>query len=497
MPRYQPSLTVGGTAIPCDFDPNGTHPVVLDGLSVVWGREGLYEPTEPSQLTARLLDPDGRWGSNPALHGQPVLVSTELGVLFRGTVDTIELHPVELGEDPTTTVRAAWEVLITAVDVIAAMSKAVVPGPEGASDGNGVWRAYYGPGYWYEASSGTRRDQINAKLRALGIATVLDNRSYATSLPPDAGTTWDKYFIEPTIPAGPTLYELAQSIQARADQLTYPNYKAGSDRLETGLWPAAVELALQYDGQLITLGVTGGNAYVVPCADVIIEDEAPVRVSVVANIAAFEVTQYTEAVYYQPIPADPNTSGQITVWPEAAVTTAVTSPGGQQGQGRLTSPAMIGYANSWITQPNTNFPLSESAARYAARIVPLIAELNGRLTPPPLTYDLEATTYAADVEAALLATWAPMPDDTLPPKAWVFPGARYENLQGWGPAFQVIGGELVYEQGWQVTQLYAPSRVSGTGTLTISQLVTTPQPLFSQYASSISLATLGIVQKGI
>ncbi len=99
--------------------------VVLDGLSIQWGRESLIDDTQPTQLTYRLINTTD-WYANQIrdgrLNGRSVTVvaeradgSGEIAVMFRGFIhDASARRRRDLNLEGTSI--EAWEITINAVD---------------------------------------------------------------------------------------------------------------------------------------------------------------------------------------------------------------------------------------------------------------------------------------------------------------------------------------------------------------------------------------------
>ena len=483
MPKHKPTITISGATVQCDWDDPGA-PVVLDGVRVRWGRDRLYDPTQPSEAILDFLDPDGAWGSNPALFGSDITITTDLGTMFRGKIDGITLTPDTAAEANPSIPPDVWRVQLTASDVIADLARITPPGsvdPAGATGAEAVAQSYYGPGRWTytPTNSEMRRAAITTAMRKLGINTKVNTKDFAIAVPP--GHDWTFYYREPQLSAGDDLYTLIQAVQARGDEITHARYLPDDDLLTWGGFPTRGELILTYAASVINaVADAASGARTIPCGMIGIDGSESVDSAVTHNISSFRVNQYTQGTYI----AGTGTPGE-GYGAEIFRPTAVEVPvGGARGFAQLVSAAMIVNDSRYPTTP-TQYQ-NETAAAFAARVIPVIAELNGRLLPPDLVFDIEAYNYGTEPESVLMCTYSNA-------GAWTFPGARYEALTGWGPFFQLIGGELAYQQGWTHTATFAPSLSSTNPTLNISQLVTTDPPLLNQYADTVSLSTLGVV----
>jgi hypothetical protein len=484
--KYPPSITIAGVALQCEFTSTG-NAVVLDDVRINWGRESLYSPTNPSDITLTLLDPTGVYASSPNLFGQELILSTPLGVLFKGRVDGITMTPVEIGDDPETQTREMWQVEITATDVIAALGRLIIPGP--GPLGTYIAADYiqqYGQNMWPYDNTQNRLQAVENAIKALGVPLDIEARDFAQAAP--AGKTWSVWYKETDISMGDDAYTHVQRVQARGDEFFTANYLPYKDTLSINRWALPASLELAYANSIISVVASAASgAHIIDCGTVYMADDGAVTASVEHNIAALEIAEYMRKIIT--ITQAGGTTGQVVTWQATSQISGVATPGG--GSARYQSPAMLALSTTTAGDPSSS--QSEKASDFAARLAPLAAELNGKILPPEFVFDIEEFDYDAETVTDLMATWT---RPNVQPPAWAFPGSRFEQLTGFGPFFQIIGGELRFQQGWTHTARFAPSR-GAAGTLAINQLVTTDPPLFSQYDLTISLATLGIVTKGI
>lgn len=484
--KYPPTITIAGVEMQCAFTPTG-NAVVLDDVRINWGRESLYSPTNPSDITLTLLDPTGAYASSPALFGQELILSTSRGVLFKGRIDGVTMAPVEIGPDPETLTRSMWQVEITATDVIAALGKLIVPGP--GPLGTTIAADYiqqYGQNMFPSDNTQNRLQAVENAIKAAGVNLEIEARDFAQAAP--SGKTWSLWYKEIDISMGDDAYTHIQRVQARGDEFFTANYLPYKDTLSINRWALASSLELAYASSTISVvAAASSGAHVIDCGTVYLADDGAVSAAVEHNIAALEISEFIRKIIT--VTQAGGTTGQVVTWQGAPQQSAVATPGG--GSARYASAAQLALYTTTVGDPNSS--TSEKASDFAARLAPLAAELNGKLVPPQFVFDIEENEYDADTLTDLMATWT---RPNVQPPAWAFPGSRYEQLTGFGPMFQLIGGELRFQQGWTHTARFAPSR-GVAGSLNINQLVTTDPPLFSQYEGTISLATLGIVTKGI
>lgn len=490
MPSHPPTIRINGSVLPCEFDATGNNVVVLDDLRIVWGRDTLYDPTNPSELYLELIDPTGGYSSDPALYGSPITVETDLGMLFRGRIDGITVAPEEIADPNPAVPVDVWRVSISASDVIAELARTVAPGFEDPTYSVPEWaalvRSKYGPGYWKLANSETRRAEIRTRMDLLGIPTKVHTTDFATISPP--GVPYTKWFREGHRRGGEDLYTLIQSVQMRSDTVIHTNYHPGTDTLSAGRFARSAAVILTYRGSVIRAEIdpAAGYGFTVDCSLIEVSGDDGVFSPVEHNVGSLRITQ---SDYSPKTEIVGGAQYGIAQWEPSDLEFKVGS-GNARTQYDL-GPVEIGNYNVPYSGDNGVYTQSQRAADLAAIVSPIVASVNGKLTPPEFTFDLEANTFDAALVAALLATWTP----DVP---FLFAGARYEALTGWGPLFQLLGGELRFQQGWRIATRFAPSPPdAAAGNLPINQLVTTDPPTFDQYAGSVRLATLGIVTRGI
>jgi hypothetical protein len=98
-----PTVTLAGSAIAAGpgGDPTGKL-MVVDGLTVTWGREEVLSQPEPATATVALFDGSKRWATSRDLIGQPVTlawtgevpgVGTVGDVIFRGRIAGVTVAP--------------------------------------------------------------------------------------------------------------------------------------------------------------------------------------------------------------------------------------------------------------------------------------------------------------------------------------------------------------------------------------------------------------------
>lgn len=120
-----PWLEIDGTRVPCHATVLPTRPVVMDGLTIEWGRAGYYESTEPARLATRLWDATGDWAKkirdSQAL-GLHVAVKWDAPsgtvIAYRGVIAHAAAHPTD---DHTDDGALIWQIDLECVDPTATL----------------------------------------------------------------------------------------------------------------------------------------------------------------------------------------------------------------------------------------------------------------------------------------------------------------------------------------------------------------------------------------
>lgn len=124
------------------------------------------------------------------------------------------------------------------------------------------------------------------------------------------------------------------------------------------------------------------------------------------------------------------------------------------------------------------------AANYAADL----GQLTGLANLPHVRLDWRNFQYAYEVAYHFIRA-------CVRPHAIYFPGSVFNTMLDAAALHQVIGGELVYHDGWTLDAWLAPALGHGTS-LTVAQLVTNPNAEIRDYQEDITIADLGNVTIG-
>lgn len=464
MPRHEPTLTIAGVALPASWD--GSARVALDGITLDWGRESVYDQPDPTRATVTVIDPGGLWATGATLYGAKLTIARPLAVMFRGSIDSISLEPVVVTSPRGNRPARVWLVTITAIDPAAALAKAIPtgPGPYGAQDAN--WRfqnAIYGANHWAQALATTRLTELGARADGIvdGFAPTTAAGNWLIGTHPMA----DKM----------SLLDLARECYSSVP-LAHANYNAQTNRIELGALAPATGLSLTLVSSRITLGPVAGHTL---DARLIEQTSGGKITSALGENIATVILNHLVAVPASNITFE-GVSRAVSRT-DAAISTAPV-PTSSPNLGRNVLELNTGIYDA---PDQTTFG---RIATLSALVVALVAKLNGKPPAPATRFDLERFDFGA-AEAILLDT----KDQPVP---LYLAGALHASLNFYGPLFQLIGGRLTYKKGWTLEAILGPT-VTAPATLTVAALVTNTTPLLGDYAPEISLADLGHVTKGL
>lgn len=128
----KPIVRIAGSTVADCVDPESSAPVVIDDISIPWGRDNYLDMPEPATMTVRLLDRAGTWVDPANRH--PVGTRIELLAddgdgdqwhVFRGRIASVGLTAGPT--DPRTRAPSRWIVEITATDLTAVLGNITFP----------------------------------------------------------------------------------------------------------------------------------------------------------------------------------------------------------------------------------------------------------------------------------------------------------------------------------------------------------------------------------
>jgi hypothetical protein len=480
MPRYTPTVTVNGRGILPTWD--GTNLVALDGITLNWGRAGLFDQTGPSTTTVQIIDSDGAWGSDPARYGEKLTITLDSGrTIFRGWVDEVSLSRRTVVPAGSERAIPVWIVTLKASDYVALLQKAAPAAPynQYSDPSNRPTKAYYeskfGVGWWDYATRGNRRAMFVTAMELAGI-----DAGFVTITSPQ-----DWWMIDQ--PAGVSLYTLIAQYYAHAG--AHVNYDAATNSVAPGTIAPATGARLVLDGATVRVLATG-TGRTIDASTVIADKNADIVSSVAHNIAAIRIHT---AWYPYLIPnEDFQVGGQTYTFPQPPAERDLEIQVAPNPASPLAAHNVFDVPfYSQTLNPDNSADTSASADVYVSTVwAGIIKAVNGKFTAPPATFDFERWDYGPDVEAILL-------DTKDHPVSLRFPGSIYDGLTGYGPAFQLIGGTLVYQQGWQLrSAVLAPAPVTDAN-LTLADLSKNDTATLADCADTLRVGTLATITEGL
>lgn len=121
----------------------------------------------------------------------------------------------------------------------------------------------------------------------------------------------------------------------------------------------------------------------------------------------------------------------------------------------------------------------------------MLDQLNGKLTLPTVRFDFRRFDYHNNVESIVIDSYV------HPDRALYFPGSVFNVAMDAAAAHQIIGGTLVYFEGWTHDVTLAPAISTAGPGITIDELVEADEPTLGDFDDDITLADLGNVSHGV
>jgi hypothetical protein len=492
MGRQQPQITVGGVTLPGSLT-DATTIIALGGLTIDWGRDDIYARIEPSRLRLEVLDRVGTWSVDPNRYGESVRVvlpGQSNRVLFRGTV--VETRAVLTSISTAAGVEDVWRTTVTAVDVLADLDRdpvrgtivqaepAAIAGGANASHINvfAVANELLTQGMNQYVTSVVNPTGLNTGLGTAARATPSDLPSWLEFLYQTwrvvafAAVGYDPWWhrLQGVVPASAEGVTIALSWSASADLITLVARPSGSGKAPWNLPANRLEVDRIELVSTIQAAITH------------IEYPHPYvhwqYAEMLGNRWFFPASSWRDGKFVQTVTEGAPIARVASIPLRVVPTPPATPPTLQPG---TTIPDLVDVPNG---PPLTNI-MGPVWARQ-------VGEVNGKIMPPDVTYDFEKWPEDTELEAFLLRT---LPDGT----PVYMPGSYTSALPNVPVVLEVIGGRHVWEDGWRSTMHFGPTigAAGGGAGVTISQLVTIPEPGYDDYSPSITLADLGTVTEGV
>jgi hypothetical protein len=503
--RYPPTLTVGSTVIPAEYDPVG-----LTGIAEIrirWGQADRYAPVDPSTVAVDVLDSSGQWSTDPARYGEEITVKiphpdgvSGPRVIFRGAVTETRSRRVVVDDRPM------WRTTLYATDVLADLARdpltdgrVFVTGGTGmitlepSGEAGGVNQAITAP-VWV----------VKDRLWQGGINRYVSAITNPPTVQADQSQGKLGNAQYPTVRAVPSWLDYLYSVW-RCVPFVGVVFDPHTRELR-GVEAATAKnltVALVYTGGLIQMSVTaasGPSPIQLPArrlsysGDFELSSTIQAAITGIAFRHAFRHWAYaemlgnrwffawyswvdtTEATYLSGTPS--GAVGRNIDVNLSIVTTDTRAPASVQPGGAI-----------------PEVPDIPNGPPYSDQIMPAwrtaVAGVNGFINLPELFYDLG--TWPADpvIDAYMLTPYARG-------AAAFLQGSFVSGLPSVPTVVEAISGELHWMNDWEVSMQFAPVPATYTGGgIAINALVTTPEPTLNQYAPGITLGDLGKVTKGI
>jgi hypothetical protein len=486
MPRYTPSVTIGGVRIASSW--SGDRLAALAGITIPWGRASVYDQTGPATARVQIIDPTGAWASDPARYGERITITLDNGrTLFRGWVDDLSVKRRKVQHPDGSGPAKVWLATLSASDELAAFAKAAPPSPYTRLENSPINKAYfeskYGTGYW-DSTYITTTDPRVGRLTNI--------REAAAKIGLDAAITWPGLGLIDGQPwyllaqsQGISLYDLIAQLYSLGGW--HVNYNAAAHAIEAGKLAPSTGEALYLDAGTVRVAVDG-DGQIIDSNHVGIPRDAEVQSTIAQNISAVRIStgQYTphnDKINIAGV--DYNVVGEpAPIDVEVPVADSSSSP---LSVYNVFAPP-FGAQTRKVDEPGDTEPRATS---YVATIWrDIIRSINGRLTAPRVTFDLERWNYGPDAEAVIL--------DTIDhPVSLHFPTAMFGALTGFGPAFQLIGGTLTYDSGWKLTDAVLAPAAAEESDLTLADLSANDTATLGDCDTTITVGSLRYITKGL
>lgn len=494
-PRVPASVSIDGLRLAADWQ--DSQLTALDGFTIKWGRDDMYDNTPSAQLVLDVIDPDGAFAGSNSSYGKEVIVTYGAAagtILYRGTINDLRPRPLRYKS------RTVWHVRITCNDVLADLARTKVDGLYWTAQ-NAAWDytfTYFGanklfnretPGFvWLQKDPPGSGQAVGGP----GVAWQLINRGLIA----EAGDIWT--YVDNDVSKGAYTHALfigndlialdMWEAHARLHPVGHTNWNPATRRLGVGSIAKAGQIALTRDaGGSLRLSSGGANRFVVPAQQIVLGSEREARSTVAQNITSLSIPASIGRNVRVTRDGVQNPSGTDIVFfdvadQESQYTYPV--PGTNQA---ITSQLEI---QSKLVRKLQSPPYNSATDALASTWMPVVQSLNGVMASPNVTFDLTRWNYGAAVETAVLTL---MSQDAT----FYFAGSQYNQLEATAKQHQIIGGTITYRHGFKAEVTLAPAISTANATLTVGQLVTNPTPKMGDYDPAITLADLGNVSIGL
>lgn len=469
MTNYGIQLSIGGLQPPATWD--GSPVLALDSVKIDWGRESVYDDTDPGTMRLDVLDRDGQWFTAQTRIGEAVTVTRTGGagdfVLFRGQVTDLTAERRQVINPQNDREESVWIAHLTVQDKLGIAGSTVPAGPMGAN-------SYEGSGGWGESGPTGRMNQLQDQ-GALSMFTG------GHTFPP----------VDPVLPSNvntvlhgikakdaPSLLELMlTAVRCRAGSGL--EYDPNSDSVGRSVLVVGGGVRLVRSGNVVSL-VGVGATRVVPAVAIGTPDGYDLSQSVTDAIDTVTVTGF----YYGKDTL--NSDGSI----EYGETSTTGNVGATSSRNLTVDSQLMSYDPSLFTAGSRD-AYNRGKPWLVSALVALAQRLNGWMQYPTLEVDQRRRPLPDAIADAVLRT-------TASPVSFYFAGSVFLDLQNVPSEVQMIGGTLAWEDGgWTQRPNLIPSAPAAAGNLTNSQLFAASTATWAMFNQDVTWADFGSVTQGL
>ena len=491
----QPNVFIDDVEYASAWDGDGV--VALADISLVWGRQDIFEETPPTQFTVVMLDPSGIWGTDNNLSGKPIVITRSEGrAVARGTISEIDVTRRSAQHPSTGKKIWVWAVTLTCRCVLAQLDQTYLFGPRPflpATTFNNADPAFPLAGPWNRPEQEAGGWQHHHSDRRLSFLMLHGLGQYVDGVDVPE-TVMEALDIEPLTPfnwggvfrprARLELTALAH-LQAvfRAYPLGHVNYDPESNRIVLGTSASSGGMSLIESSGAIQLSPIAGIS--IDSSTVILDEPPTVRSTVSSAIDVVTVPF-----------AFGDLADNITHGLSSSALTARKLEGSTTDRELLIDP---GFWSIQSLQNNPNARMGDAFSQALAnKVRDLVDEINDKFSMPNVTFDLRRFEYDPELVEILLSSF----DFPTPLH---FASSIFAGIPNVAVQHQVIGGRLRWvgetvggslPAGWVLDATLAPATFAAD-IVAIDALVTAAEPTFEDFDSQITLVDLGNVTQGL
>jgi len=464
-------VTVNGQVLASSYD--GEQITALAGLTFGWGRESVYDETDPGVLRFRVIDRLGTWSTEVDRIGQPVTVERTGPdvVVFRGTISAAAPKRTTVRNPRTGAREDVWVVEVRAASTVADLAMAVFTGPSSANTVEGL-------GGWTEVSPAARIEDLVAA-GALSIVASIESPAEIPITPQ----------VRPRLRAidakkAATALELIEGVY-RARPLGFVDYDPATNAITLGRISVASNVVLTYSGGRTTIVLPTGR--VIPARSV----AAPNGYQAETSVAdAIDVVEHDYTWYGKDPALSPGSQKRTTYLSRIATILTRRATGRTRRVYKLD--ANLIELDPTEFQAGSVDATNRGIAWLHNEVVAIVNSLNNQIRLPVLRLDDRRLPLG---DASLTAIAYTPAAQTLP---LYFAGSVFNTLQNAGPQYQIIGGTLAYDNGWTHDVNLSPVRTTPREPLSIAAVFgSTSASTWASYDDSIRLSDLDTITQGL